>query len=278
LGHFPDKTVNRKIYFPSSEILLQIEKKIASGTRIDWLTFSGSGEPTLNSEIGILIRNIKKITEIPVAVLTNGTLLQHADVREALMAADLVVPSLDAVTQEVFEKVSRPHPSLRIEHVIDGIKKFRAEFKGQMWIEVLLVKGINDTREHLNCLKRVLDDIAPDKIQLNTVVRPPAESSARPLSRSELETVKSILGNRCEIVTDFIKKERESSIRSSEDNILAMIRRRPLSSTDLADSLGLHRDEVVKQLQLLVAQGKIRTVRHKGRLYFETRENKQEKD
>lgn len=272
LGHTPEKTTARKTYIPASQILPQIEKKIASGVRIDYLTFSGSGEPTLNSEIGKLIRKIKTITEIPIAVLTNGTLLQRSEVRKALSAADLIVPSLDAVTQDVFERVNRPHPSLRVEDIISGIKKFRLEFKGLMWIEVLLVKGFNDTVEHLKKLKTVLDDIQPDKIQLNTVVRPPAEALARPLSKTEMERVKAFLGDRCEIIANFKRKTVDLTMKSSEDSMLAMLKRRPMTTADLAASLGLHRDIVIKQLQILIERGKIRPVQHKGHVYFEPAE------
>ena len=272
LGHVPEKTTFRKSYIPASEILPQIEKTIASGVRIDYLTFSGSGEPTLNSEIGKLIRNIKTITDIPVAVLTNGTLLQRPEVRKALSAADLVVPSLDAATQDIFDRINRPHPSLRVEDIIAGIKKFRREFKGLMWIEILLVKGFNDTVEHLNKLKTVLDDIQPDKIQLNTVVRPPAEALARPLSKAEMERVKSFLGERCEIIADFKRKTDDLTIKSSEDSILAMLKRRPMTTADLAASLSLHRDIAIKQLQILVERGEIRPVQHKSHVYYEPAE------
>jgi wyosine [tRNA(Phe)-imidazoG37] synthetase (radical SAM superfamily) len=272
LGHAPEKTTARKTYIPASQILPQIEKKITSGVRIDYLTFSGSGEPTLNSEIGKLIRNIKTITDIPVAVLTNSTLLQRSEVREALMAADLVIPSLDSVTQDVFDRINRPHPSLRVEDIISGIIKFRREFKGLMWIEVLLVKGFNDTVKHLNKLKTVLNDIQPDKIQLNTVVRPPAEALARPLSKAEMERVKAFLGGRCEIIADFKKKTGDLTKKSSEDSILAMLKRRPMTTADLAASLTLHRDIVIKQLQILVERGEIRPVQHKGHMYYEPAE------
>lgn len=272
LGHVPEISTARKAYISASEILPQIEKTIDSGVRIDYLTFSGSGEPTLNSEIAKLIRNIKAITDIPVAVLTNGTLLQRPEVRKALMAADLVIPSLDAVTQDVFDRINRPHPSLRVEDIIAGIKKFRREFKGLMWIEVLLVKGFNNTVEHLNKLKTVLDDIQPDKIQLNTVVRPPAEALARPLSKAEMEQVKAFLGDRCEIIADFKRKKDDLTMKSSEDSILAMLKRRPMTTADLAASLSLHRDIVIKQLQILVERGEIRPVQHKGHVHYEPAE------
>ncbi len=269
LGHVPEKTVARKDYIPASEILSQIKEKIDLGVRIDYITFSGSGEPTLNTEIGKLILDIKRLTEIPVAVLTNSTLLHREDVREALLAADLVVPSLDAVTQDVFEKINRPHPSLRISDVIAGLKKFRKEFKGKIWIEVLLVKDINDSTAHLQKLKTVLTEIYPDKVQLNTVVRPPAEKFASSLTKTELETINNFLGGECEIIATFDKKAQDLVQKSEEENILSMVQRRPMTLIDIASSLGLHRNEVMKHLQILLENGDIRLIRHKGSVYYE---------
>jgi len=269
LGHVPEKTVVRKDYIPASEILSQIKEKIDSGVRIDYITFSGSGEPTLNTEIGRLILDIKQLTKIPVAVLTNSTLLHRDDVRKALLAADLVVPSLDAVTQDVFEKTNRPHPSLRISDIITGLKKFRQEFKGKIWIEVLLVKDINDSPAHLQKLKTVLTEIYPDKVQLNTVVRPPAEKFASSLTKTELETIKDFLGGECEIIATFDKTAQDLVQKSEEENILSMVQRRPMPLVDMASSLGLHRNEVMKHLQILLEKGDIRLIRHKGSVYYE---------
>jgi len=269
LGHVPDKTVTRKDFFPAAEILPQIKEKIDSGVRIDYVTFSGSGEPTLNAEIGTLIRGIKRLTKIPVAVLTNSTLLQRAEVRTDLSDAALVIPSLDAVTQDVFEKINRPHPSLKISDIIEGLKKFRREFKGKIWIEVLLVKSINDSPAHLQKLKTVLDELHPDRIQLNSVVRPPAEKFAFSLTKKELESIKIFLGGECEIIASFNKKAQDLVQKSEEENIMSMLQRRPMTLVDMASSLGLHRNEVMKHLQFLLEKEDIQLVRHKDSLYYE---------
>jgi wyosine [tRNA(Phe)-imidazoG37] synthetase (radical SAM superfamily) len=274
LGHTPKKTVTRKTYVPASKIWPQIVQKIDSGLQIDFITFSGSGEPTLNTDIGKLIRKIKKNTDIPVAVLTNGTLLQHADVRKALLAADLVIPSLDAATQDVFEKINRPHPSLRIEGHIAGLKKFRQIYQGQLWLEVLLVKGINDSSEHLKTLKAKISEIDPDKVQLNTVVRPPAEKSAHALSQDELESIKKMIGGKCEIIAKFGKKTQDILEKSGSEPLLAMVRRRPMTLADLATSLGFHRNEVLKHVQLLLQKNEIQAVRHKNKVYYEPLKSK----
>ncbi len=269
LGHGLKTTILRQAFIPAKDVLAEIKKKISSGVRIDFITFSGSGEPTLNTEIGLLIRELKKITDIPVAVLTNSTLLQKDEVRQALLSADLVVPSLDAVTKDVFEKTNHPHPSLKVKDIISGLKKFRREFKGKIWIEVLLIKGINDSPLHLKKLKMVLEELHPDRVQLNSVVRPPAESFARPLLLDELEKIRDFIGGQCEIIATFDKSAQDLVQKSEEENILSMVQRRPMTLVDMASSLGLHRNKVMKHLQILLEKGDIRLIRHEGSVYYE---------
>ena len=269
LGPTAKKTVRRKECFPYKEILSQIKTKLSSEQRIDYITFSGSGEPTLNESIGKLISEIKKITSIPVAVLTNSTLLTRKSVRKALQAADVVAPSLDAVTQSVFIKINRPHPSLKIKEIIQGLKDFRQEFKGSIWLELMLVKGVNDSPSHLRKLKEVISRIKSDKVQLNTVVRPPAEKYARALNKKDLETIKNILEENCEIIAEFDKKEQSSSSENLGRAILAMIQRRPASLSDISISLGKHNSEIIKYLNPLLKEGKIKLVTHKGIKYYE---------
>lgn len=271
LGSTPQKTVRRQTFFPQKKVLDQIKKAIDSGQQIDVITFSGSGEPTLNLSIGKLIRKIKKFTSNPVAVLTNSTLLTRKTVREALSAADLVVPSLDAATQEVFERVNRPHSSLKIRRIIEGLKKFRREFKGKIWLEVLLVKGINDSPSHLKKLKEAIAEINPDRIQLNTVVRPPAEESALPLSLIELETIRKFLGQKAEIIAEFDKIQRLPSSLKLQDAILSIVKRRPVTLEDMSASLGKHRNELIKHIDYLLKRNKIKCVIHQGKKYYEPR-------
>lgn len=269
LGPSSKKTTQVKSYPSSSQILLQIKKALSLHQRIDYITFSGSGEPTLNADIGILINEIKKTTLVPIAVLTNSTLLSQRSVRQSLFEADLVVPSLDAATEEVFLKINRPHPSLSFEDVIDGLKKFRSEFKGFLWLEIMLVKNVNDPSSHIKKLKEVIADIRPDRIQLNTVIRPPAEKSVQALSLDELEKIKKILNGRCEIIAEFDKKEQHTSTENMEDSILSMIQRRPLTLFDITISLGIPKKEINKHLDSLVKKKKIQCVVHKNSKYYE---------
>lgn len=269
LGRTKKTTTRRRRFFPEDQVLEEIKEFLQTGSRVDFITFSGSGEPTLSQSIGRLIRKIKKTTGIPVAVLTNSTLLSRPEVRKELSAADVVVPSLDAATQKVFERINRPHPSLRAEKIIDGLIKFRKQFKGRLWLEILLVKGINDSPVHLKQLKQAVEKIKPDKVHLNTVVRPPADSRARPLSPEEMQHIKKLFGDRAEVVAAFRKKEQEKSPENISQAILSIVRRRPVSLEDLEHSLGLTREELSLDIQKLLEQKKLKLVKHLDREYFE---------
>lgn len=223
----------------------------------------------MNLALGKLIRKIKKITSVPVAVLTNGTLLSRKSVRKALVAADLVIPSLDAATQEIFIKTNRPHPSLTAEKFIDGLRKFRQEFNSAIWLEIMLVKGVNNSSSHIRKLKEAISKIKPDKVQLNTVIRPPSEKFARPLSLENLEEIKKIFGENCEIIAEFDKKAQKPPSENLEGLILSMIQRRPVTLSDISTSMGKHKNEIIKYLNFLLEEDKIRPVKHKGLIYYE---------
>lgn len=271
LGRTEKKTVSRRKFFSSRKILSSIRQVVRSGRKVDFITFSGSGEPTLNQSIGKLIREIKKSASMPVAVLTNSSLLSQKLVRKSLLEADVVIPSLDAATARTFRKVNRPEPSLKIEAIIEGLESFRREFKGQIWLEVMLVKGINDSPADIEALKKAIARIKPDRVQLNTVVRPPAEKWARPLSPDELERIKNKLGRRAEVVADFRKKPQPKAAESLDEAVLSLIARRPATVRDIAAALGSKEADVRRQLRELLRMKKISVVRHKGRDFYETK-------
>ena len=270
LGHSERQTVRRKKHFDPCTILGQIKKATSSGKRIDTITFSGSGEPTLNVLIGNLIREIKNTTTIPVAVLTNSTLLTHKSVRQALSRADIVVPSLDAASQVIFDRMNRPHASLKIAKVIEGLKAFRQEFRGKIWLEILFVKGVNDSPDHLRKLKKAIDGIDPDKIQLNTVVRPPAEKSAQSLRFDELEKIRDFFGKKAEVVAEFEKIPHVPASSNLKEAILAMVRRRPVTLADMSMALGKHKNELTPYCNALQEEGKIRLVIHKSKKFYKS--------
>ncbi len=270
LGTTARNIARRKEYVPITKVISQIKDILRTEKDINYITLSGSGEPTLNSKIGQLIREIKTFTDIPVAVLTNSSLLTRKSVRKALAAADLVVPSLDAATQDVFVKVNRPHPSLRVKKIIEGLKEFRRVFKGSLWLEIMLVKGVNDSPSHIKKLKKAINEINPNKVQLNTVVRPPAEKFVQPLSLGELKKIQEVLGEKCEIISDFPRKERPHPEDNLEKAILAMIKRRPVTLSEIASSLGKHKNEIIKHLDILIKEKMIRAVFHEGLTYYES--------
>ena len=268
LGRTPRTSCRRRAYFSMRNILAQIRQALQEGGRIDVITFSGSGEPTLNKNLGPLIRGIKRMTRIPVAVLTNGTLLYRREVRKDLLSADLVVPSLDAATANVFRKVNRPHPLLKASRILDGLLKFRKEYSGQIWLEIMLVKGINDRPGDIRSLKKIVDNVRPDRIHLNTVVRPPADSRARPLSMKELERIRASFGDSAEIIASPGKRIRKKVRADLAQAILGMVRRRPVTLEDISLSLGAHRDEILKTLDSLLDGRKIRSRRHGRKIFY----------
>ena len=174
IGKTTKKTLLRKEYIPKEEVLEEVKAFLLSGdSPIDHFSLSGSGEPTLHSQIRSIIEGIKKMSSIPVAVITNGSLLYEEEVRKDLLRADIVLPSLDAVSPEVFKRINRPHRNISVEKAIEGMVEFRKVYKGEIWLEILFCKGVNDTPEELQRMKEAVDKIRPDLIHLNTVVRPP---------------------------------------------------------------------------------------------------------
>lgn len=269
LGCAPNLTTQRKNYFSTRKILAQIKAVLDSGEQVDHITFSGSGEPTLNASLGKIIREIKKITAIPVAVLTNSSLLGRKEVRKELLIADVIVPSLDAATAQKFASVNRPPSSFRLGNIIRGLVRLRREFHGKIWLEVLLVKGVNDSPEDIQALKKAIERINPDEVHLNTVVRPPAESFALPLTRLKLETVRRELGDKAKVVAGFRKRRKRMGKDNLEEAVLAVVRRRSVTVGDISGSLGEAGGKIRQSLVSLEQKGKIRSIRHRKKAYYE---------
>lgn len=199
------KTVlERKEYVRPAEIILELkswmQKYPQEAAKLKFVTISGLGEPTLNTCIGELIDQLKELTGLKIAVITNSTLLGNQEVRQGIIKADLIVPSLDAVDVEIFKRIDRPHPQVKLEEMIEGLVALRKEFSGQLWLEVMFVAGVNDSSEHIGALKKVIDRINPDKIQINSPVRLTAEKNVLSLDRVKLEGIKAIFGDKAEII------------------------------------------------------------------------------
>lgn len=262
------RTTLRKEYVPTQKILREVGDVLKKNQQIDFLTFSGSGEPTLHKDIGHMINEIKKLTRIPIAVLTNGSLLYTQEVRNDLMNADLVIPTLCTADRAIYRRIHRGHETIDIGMVIEGYVRFRKMYRGRIWLELMLIRGINDTPEQIRDLKEVIDKISPDKIQLNTVVRPPSEEYARPVSSETMQMAKGILGEKCEIIVDLEPKTTAERFDDQLDRITATIARRPVTIDDLIRITGMQRTQVQKHIEVLIKMGTIEVSKHNKKEYY----------
>jgi wyosine [tRNA(Phe)-imidazoG37] synthetase (radical SAM superfamily) len=270
VGKTTAKTLTRKEYVPKEEVLEEIKAfLLKENSSIDHLSLSGSGEPTLHSQTRSIIEGIKEMTSIPVAVLTNGSLLYEEEVRKDLLRADIVLPSLDAVSSQAFMKINRPHNGLSVEKVIGGMVEFRKVYKGQIWMEILFCKEVNDSPSELLQMKKTIDRIQPDLIHLNTVVRPPSEKWAIPLSLKEMEEIRASFGEKASIISEFDRHLLGASERDRKEEILRILRRRPLSLIDLSKGMGISRGELEVFMRLMVEEGKIKIRSFGDAIYYE---------
>jgi wyosine [tRNA(Phe)-imidazoG37] synthetase (radical SAM superfamily) len=268
LGPTLEKTVTRREYIPTSELLAEFEQTLAAVDRFDYVTITGSGEPTLHAACGDIIRTIKTMTHAPVAILTNGSLLWDPEVREDVAAADVAIPSLDAGTPESFRLVNRPHAAIAFDAMVEGLVAFRAEFPGQIWLEVFLLDGINADPEELDRIADHVRRIAPDRVQINTATRPASEPSAVAVPLEDLRAMAARFGDKAEVIESFTGSREEHEILQREERIFEILRRRPCTLDELSLALGIHRTEVSKHLEPLVGRGQIATTRHAGKLFF----------
>jgi len=271
LGRTTSHTARRRAYHPTEAVLAELREVLAGGVEADYVTLSGSGEPTLHRDLGRIVEAIKAMTDIPLAVLTNGALLGDPQVRRALLPADLIAPSLDAGDETTFRRINRPCEGVTFDSVVAGLKALRAEYDGRIALEVLFVAGVNDGDEEVDRLKAVIEAVGPDSVDLNTVTRPPAESDARPVTGASLERIAARLGPEARIIAARTAAETGGGAVSAED-VLAMLRRRPCTLDDLADALRCHRWEAAKVVARLQEAGRVADRRQDGRTYFQAGE------
>ena len=269
VGATQSQSLERSETVPSVEIFKAIDQTLPMPS-INYVTFSGSGEPTLHKDLGKFIDRVRTRCGTPVAVITNGSLLDRPDVRRDLAKANLVIPTLNAVSKEIYEKICRPHPALRLENTIDGLIKFAGEFKGKLWIEIMVVKGVNDGLAEILKIKTVLDRIINniDKIHINTVIRPPSEEYAKPLGNAELDRIVAMLGPKAMAVGASPTDSRVLEEQDLNIEIYELIKRRSVTVPDLMNSLGLPRNLAVDILEKLVQEKKIKKVVHGGVTYY----------
>ena len=266
LGRTSHRTIQRRQWAPLDDVIDELKQKLA--LKPDYVTLSGSGEPTLYSRLGELIDRVRSMTEIPVAVLTNGSLLWQDEVRRQLMHARLVIPSLDAGHDTMFHAVNRPHPDISFERMLGGLMAFRGDYHGEYWLEVFLLAGYTavpaEVRKIADCVAR----IKPDRAQLNTVTRPPAEQYALAVDRGRLKEFAGMFDPPAEVIADYRGVHAQSDFKAGRDSVLEMIRRRPCSLEDVAVGLGMHRNEVIKYVEELDAEGLLEKRSSSGKLFY----------
>ena len=266
LGRTTCKTTERREWVPLNEVLAGLRDSL--DTKPDFITLSGSGEPTLFSRPGELIHSIKSLTDVPVAVLTNGSLLSVPEVRAGLLEADLVVPSLDAGNERLFRLVNRPHEDIAFDRMVEGLIAFRQEYSGRYWLEVLLLGTITGIPAEVERIADIAGRIGPDRVHLNTVTRPPAEKSALAVRKTELERLAATFGSSATVIADYPATARQGEFAARREDVLNLLRRRPCTVDDVAGGLGLHRNEVVKYVEELSNEGVIKASTSAGRVYY----------
>ncbi|MBN2073851.1 MAG: radical SAM protein [Actinobacteria bacterium] len=278
LGKTTKMTVDRKSYIAidHDDFKNSLNSTIDKSQRIDYVTFSGSGEPTLNKDIGDLISDAKEITDIPVVVLTNGSLLDRQDVIDDIKKADLIKVSLDAPDQASLEKINYPHPDINFSSIIRGLNLLLDSFNGSIWLEIMLVKGINDSIESAHNFEAILNELEDrkssaviEKIHLNTPVRPPGKQDIQPPDYDRLLEIKNIIGEKAEMIKGIdIDINNDKQAGSIADSIIDLVKRRPVTSKDISKSLRVNINEVLKYIKVLIEQGKIKSRLHNGERFY----------
>ncbi|MBN1931369.1 MAG: radical SAM protein [Desulfobacterales bacterium] len=276
LGRTPQKTIVRKEYVPTADVLAELEHWLKTGGKADYITLSGSGEPTLHSRFGEILEFIHTNSTIPAALLTNATMLYLPEVRDAAAYADVVKVSLSAWNQASYELVNRPHPQLRFDRLVEGQKTFRSQFKGRLWMEVFLIAGINSIPADVRKIAALAKEIGPDRIQINTVVRPPAEDYATALSKEQMIALTHLFHPTAEIIAEF-STNHTKDVRANQDTIFFMLQRRPCTAQQIADGLGMHLNEVSKYLGKLLRTDQIRMQRKNTAIYYSAVNREKEK-
>ena len=271
LGRSTPLVNERKNYYVPEAILAEVQAALAAHRPgdIDWITFVGSGEPTLHASLGLLIRQVKTLTDLPVAVITNGSLLYLPEVRQELSAADAVLPTLDAGNAQLYRKINRPWPRLTFERLLDGLIAFRQMYHGKLWIEVMLVKGLNDTEDALRGIAAAFQRIKPDQVHIVLPTRPPVEPWVEPTDEAGLMRAVAILGDVAQIVHPAEGDFDLSGCDTVVEAIVSIITRHPMREDELARALERWTPgQVQEALEALALSGKAQVVERYGARFW----------
>lgn len=268
IGRTTTNSTQRGEFVPLEGVLGQLSEALSRSTRPDHITLAGSGEPTLYRRMGEMIDRIHDLTDVPVAVLTNGTLLFDPAVRDELGRADLIMPSLDAGDADTFAQINRPAEGISFENLLGGLREFCRTHGTKVCLEVFVVKDINDSDEQMAKIVSIVSGLAVSRVQLNTAVRPPAESTVQPVERQRLTELANRFDPPGEIIADFPKQHAIGAASAKADDILDTLRRRPCTVEDLASGLNVLPDETAVVVEDLLRAGRIRFERRQGQRYY----------
>lgn len=263
LGRTRCMTNSREEYFNCQDIINEFKEYVDNGVEFDVATIVGEGEPLLYSKIGNLIDELKKLTDKPVAVITNGALLANPQVRMELLNADMVLPSLDATDEEMFKKINRPYGNIKFEKIVKGLKDFSNEYRGQIWVEIMLVKDVNDSKESLSKFKEILSSIRYDRLYINSPVRPPAEESTKPLSKEEIHEATLFLGGIS--IDELAKGGFYSGIEDNLEAVLSIIKRHPMNQFEIKSFIESRGEDNIEEfLDRLGSNSNVEVINYKN--------------
>jgi wyosine [tRNA(Phe)-imidazoG37] synthetase (radical SAM superfamily) len=271
LGRSVPLTSERGEYFPRADILAEVKQELAAHQtgEIDWVTFVGSGEPTLHSGIGWLIRQVKALTNLPVAVITNGSLLYLPEVCIELSTADAILPTLDAGNTWLYRQINRAAPRFTFDRLVEGLYLFRQTYSGKLWIEIMLIQGMNDTEEALQEIAQILNHIQPDQVHITLPVRPPAEAWVRPADETGLQRAEKILGKVVHLSTPAASETRAVRMGDLAKTVLSVVTRHPMQEKELFILLSRWSAEEVRAvLEDLADRHEVQTVERGGRSFW----------
>ena len=248
-------------YYSVDEIIYELKEALLNNKNIDYITFTGSGEPTLYKDLKKLIYEIKQITDIPVCIITNGSLLYKQEMRSNLLLADLIIPSLDAGNEETFKLIDNPNKEIDFDKMVEGLIEFKKVFKGEYWLEIFLLKDINDNEDEIDDIIKIVKKIKPDRIQLITATRRVANEKAKALSDEELKKIKKYFNSKCDIEIDIpnISENHKGNTRIlTEEDIVNFLIRQPDTAYIIAKSFNENERKVKELLDLLIKKNKVR--------------------
>ncbi|MBN1365011.1 MAG: radical SAM protein [Syntrophaceae bacterium] len=274
LGKTTNKTTERLDYVPVADILSELKEKLSAGVSCDYISIAGSGEPTLHASIGKIIDKIKEMTSIPVTVLTNGSLLFLPEIRQSLMKANIVIPSLDAGSDQLFKYVNRPHKDISFDRMVQGLIDFSHQYTGRIWLEVLLISGITGMEAEVKEIAALVEKIRVEKVQLNTVNRPAHEDFACAVNSEQMKNLAGLFPVTVEVLesTSSIGFDGSTQSETTDKDILNLLARRSCTFDEISLGLGLHPHEVAKKIKSLIDKQLISSTRTDHRLFYKIKE------